>query len=143
VSLIVNKECSASALVDSGCSSYGLIDSRFASRQNLQRVQITPRPIVGFNDSTNSQITEVAKLQIDLDGYKEDAFFYVVPRLALYDIILGLPWMKRNDVRLSPKRACLHIGPFNMRVPNMLKDRCTTRDHKLISVVAFSLLTYR
>ena len=110
VSVIVNKECSASALVDSGCSSYGLIDSHFASRQNLQRLRITPRPIIGFSDSVNSQISEVAKMEIDINGHKDEAFFYMVPSLALYDIILGLLWMKRNDVKLSLKRACLFIG---------------------------------
>src|SRR5271155_3497734 len=99
VSLIVNKECSASALVDSGCSSYGLIDSRFAFRQKLQRIQITPRPIIGFNDSVNSHISEVATMEIDLNGHKENVFFYIVPSLSSYDIILGLPWMKQNDVR--------------------------------------------
>ena len=91
VSLIVNKECSASALIDSGCSSYGLIDSRFASKQGLQRISIPPRAVVGFNDSTKAQISEVAKLEIDLNGHKEDAFLYVIPSLVSNNIILGLP----------------------------------------------------
>ena len=91
VSLIVNKECSTSALVDSGCSSYGLIDSRFASRHKLQRIRISHRPIVGFSDSITLWISEVAKIEINLNGYKEEVFFYVVPSLASYDIILGLP----------------------------------------------------
>ena len=39
----------------------------------------------------NSKIIEVAKIEVDLNGYKEDAFFYVVLSLASYDIILGLP----------------------------------------------------
>ena len=90
VSVIVNKEYSITALVDSGCSSYGLINSRFASRQSLQRLRISPRPIIGFNDLVNSQIYEVAKMEIDLNRYKDEAFFYVVPSLASYDIILGL-----------------------------------------------------
>ena len=94
VSLIVNKECSILALVDSGCSSYGLIDSRFVSRHKLQRMRISHRPIVGFSDSITSWISEVAKMEIDLNGHKEEVFFYVVPSLASYDIILGLPWIK-------------------------------------------------
>jgi len=28
-------------------------------------------------------------MEIDLDGYKEETFFYIVPNIA-YDIILGL-----------------------------------------------------
>ena len=143
VSLIVNKECSTSALVDSGCSSYGLIDSRFASRHKLQRMRISHRPIVGFSDSVTSWISEVAKIEIDLNGHKEDAFFYVVPSLASYDIILGLPWMKRNDVRLSLKRAYLYIEPFRIRVSNTSKEKPTLADHGLVSAAAFSLLVRR
>ena len=60
-------------------------------------------------------------MEINLDGYRENAFFYVVPGLS-YDIILGLPWMRANDVRLSPKRVYLYIGPFNLRILNALKE---------------------
>ena len=138
----MNKECSASALVDLGCSSYGLVDSRFASRRNLQRIPITPRPIVGFSEIVNSRITEVAKVTIDLDGHREDAFLYVVPSLASYDIILGFPWMRKNDVRLSPKGAYLHIGPYNLRVPNILRER-RTADYSLVLAAVFSFLLHR
>ena len=91
MSLIVNKECSILALIDSSYSSYGLINSRFASRYKLQRIRISYRPIVGFSDSITSWILEVAKIEIDLNGYKEEVFFYIVLSLASYDIILRLP----------------------------------------------------
>jgi hypothetical protein len=81
-------------------------------------------------------------MEIDINGHKDEAFFYVVPGLASYDIILGLPWMKRNDVKLSPKRACLHIGPFRIRVSNTSKEDPIPTDHRLISAAAFSLLVH-
>lgn len=140
VSLIVNKECSASALIDSGCSSYGLVNSRFATNQGLQRISVPPRSVVGFNDSTTSQITEVATLEIDLNGHKENVFLYIVPNLVSYDMILGLPWMKKNDVQLDPKRSRLSIGPFEIHAINELKRKHTTKDFRLISAAAFSLL---
>ena len=142
VSLIVNKEYSALVLVDSGYSSYGLVNSRFASRRNLQRIPITPRPIVGFSETVNSRITEVAKVTIDLDGHREDAFLYMVPSLASYDIILGFPWMRKNDVRLSLKGAYLYIGPYNLRVPNILRER-RTADYSLVLAAVFSFLLHR
>ena len=91
VSLIVNKECSILALIDSSYLSYGLIDSRFTSRYKLQRIRISHRLIVEFSNSVTSWILEVTKIEIDLNRYKEDVFFYVVLKLASYDIILGLP----------------------------------------------------
>ena len=54
-------------------------------------MRISYRPIVGFSDLVTSWILEVTKIEIDLNGHKEDAFFYIVPYLASYDIILGLP----------------------------------------------------
>ena len=77
--------------MDSSYSSYGLINSRFTSRYKLQRIRISHRPIIGFSDSVNSWILEVTKININLNRHKEEAFFYVVPNLATYDIILGLP----------------------------------------------------
>ena len=38
-----------------------------------------------------SWILEIAKIKIDINEYKEDAFFYVVLSLVSYDIILDLP----------------------------------------------------
>lgn len=38
-----------------------------------------------------SLVTEVVVVEMDIDGHREArAFFYVVPRLADYDLILGL-----------------------------------------------------
>ena len=82
-------------------------------------------------------------MQIDLNGYKEDVFLYVVPNLASYNVILGIPWIRKNDVRLSPKKVYLYIGPFNLRVPNVLKEKRTVTDHSLVSAAAFSLLVRR
>ena len=48
-------------------------------------------------------------MEIDINRYKDEAFFYIVPSLALYDIILGLLYMKRNDMKLSLKSAYLFI----------------------------------
>ena len=143
VSLIVNKECSTLALMDSSYLSYDLINSRFTSRYKLQRIRISHRLIVGFSDLMTSQILEITKIEIDLNGYKEDVFFYVVLNLASYDIILGLPQMKRNDVRLSLRRAYLYIRPLRIRVLNTSKERPILADYGLVSVAAFSLLVRR
>jgi predicted aspartyl protease len=142
VSLLLDKQCYALALIDSGCSSYGLISSRFASQQSFERILITPRPISGFSSSVRSQITEVAKVEVDLDGHKEEAFFYVVPNLS-YDVILGLPWMKRNNVRLTAKRDTLTLGPWNLQVQNALREARTSLDYQMVSATAFSLLAYK
>ena len=91
VSTLINKECFAKTLIDTGCLSYGLIDSRFATKHNLQRIPISPRSLTGFDSPTDDLITEVAVVSLDIDGhYEERAFLYIAPRLALYDIILSI-----------------------------------------------------
>ena len=68
---------------------YGLISRRFATRNSLQCIPITLRPINGFRTDIVSEIIDIAKIEINLDGYKEETFFYIVLNIA-YDIILGL-----------------------------------------------------
>jgi hypothetical protein len=42
-------------------------------------------------------------IQLDIDGHKEQhMFLYVVLRLVLYDVILGLLWMRKHNVQVNP-----------------------------------------
>jgi len=92
ISTLLNKECFAKTLLDTGCLSYGLIDSRFATKNKLQRIPISPRSLTGFDALSSDQISEVAVVSIDIDGHcEEQSFFYIVLKLALYDMILGMP----------------------------------------------------
>jgi transposase InsO family protein len=99
--------------------------------------------MVGFDAPAEGLITEVAVVQLDLSGHKEQAFFYVVPRIANHNIILGLPWIKMNDVRLSGKRSCLWIGTSGPCVRNVSRGEDTTLNHTAISAAGFSSLVRR
>lgn len=104
ISVVLDRKCHAKTLTDSGCLSYGVIDKKYASRNQLQRIPITPRSIDGY-DGTNSnqKIREVARVVLDEGtGRERIAMLYVVPHLANYDMILGLPWMVYNKVHLNP-----------------------------------------
>jgi predicted aspartyl protease len=119
VSTLINKEAFAETLVDSGCLSYGVIDSRFVRKHNLQRIKITPRKLVGVGKQVVGKIDEVVAVRVDVDGcIEERAFFYVAPELASYDLILGLAWMRKNQVLLSADRMSLTIGSQRVYVRN-------------------------
>jgi predicted aspartyl protease len=109
VSTLVNKERFGKTCIDTGCLSYGIIDSRFANKLNLPRIQIPPRGVTGWNALSEDQISEVAVLSIDIDGhYEERVFLYVAPKLASYDILLGMPWVKKQGVLVNGRRSeCL------------------------------------
>jgi len=110
ISTIINQECSVPALVDSGCLSYGLIDSRFVRKHNFERVAISPRTMEAFDAPVSGVVREVAAVVLDVNGYKRKAFLYVVPRLAGQDVMLGLPWLRMNQVKFHATEGYLTVG---------------------------------
>ena len=111
VSTRVNGICFAKTLIDSGCLAYGTVSQRFARKWRLERIPITPRPLTELMSTTTNAISEVAYMDIDLDGHQQRRIFlYVIPNQKDYDIVLGHPWMISQNVILTPKRAELKIG---------------------------------
>ena len=144
VSTLVNRDCFATTLVDTGCLSYGLIDSRFAARHKLERIEISPRGITGFDAPSDEEISEVAVISMDIDGHSEEqVFLYVVPRLASYDMILGMPWVIKQDVRINGPRSELMVMSTGTIVRNMAKPKEAKSESAAVAVSAagFHLLT--
>lgn len=146
VSTLVNRNCFATTLVDTGCLSYGLIDSRFATRHKLERINISPRGITGFDALSDSQITEVAVISMDIDGhFEEQVFLYIVPKLASYDMILGMPWVKKQDVQINGPRSECMIMTTGTVVQNVARPReAESRGMAIaVSAASFDWLTRR
>ena len=110
VSALIDNSCFAETLVDTGCLSYGLCDSRFAQKNNLTRLRIEPRTVSGVDGHVTAEINEVAVVRLDLDGYREERVFLYVAPIGHYDMILGLPWVTGQDVRINGPRSELRIG---------------------------------
>jgi len=144
VSTMVNNECFAKTLLDSGCLSYGLVSERFATRNNLQRIDISPRGLTGFDAPSSDTVNQVAILSMDIDGHREEqAFCYIVPKIASYDMILGLPWMTMQDVRLNaPQSECM-IMSSNTLVRNRARTPDLTIDCVAVSAAAFNMIARR
>lgn len=89
--MLVNGEYFAITLLDSGCLLYGLVSSSFAIRYCLPRILISSRGLIGFDAPSDDTVIEVAIVSLDIDGHHEaKSFLYIIPRLELYDMILGL-----------------------------------------------------
>lgn len=108
VSGFVNGTAPGNIMVDSGCLSYALCDSRFAQKNNLQRISVPPLGLEGFNGSKSSVAKEVAILDLDLDGYSERVFAYITP-ISGHDVFLGLPWIYKRNVTLQGNKKQLQI----------------------------------
>jgi len=91
MSTLVNKKLYAHILYNTGCLFYEIITSHFARNHNLQCMKIRPHMITGFDEPSNSSVDEVAVIQIDIDRHqKSRTFFYIVFKLASYNLILNL-----------------------------------------------------
>jgi len=91
MSTLINKKSYAHILYNTECLFYEIITSHFARNHNLQRMKIRPHMIMRFNEPSGSSVNEVAVVQIDINEHqKSRAFFYIVFKLAFYNLILGL-----------------------------------------------------
>jgi len=87
-----------------------MITSHFAKNHNLQYMKIRSCMITEFDESSNLSVNEVVIIQIDINEHqKSRTFFYIVFKLAFYNLILSLSWMKQNEVILNADRASLII----------------------------------
>jgi len=91
MSTLINKESYTHTLYNTECLFYEIITSCFARNHNLQRMKIRPCMITGFDEPSDSSVDEVAVIQIDINRHqKSRAFFYIVSKIAFYNLILDL-----------------------------------------------------
>jgi len=91
MSTLINKKSYAHTLYDTECLFYKIITSCFARNHNLQCLKIKPHMITEFDEPSGSSVNEVAVVQININRHqKSRAFFYIVLKLASYNLILGL-----------------------------------------------------
>jgi len=91
MSTLINKKSYAHTLYNTECLFYEIITSHFARNYNLQCMKIRPHMITEFDEPSNSSVNDVAVVQIDIDRHqKSRTFFYIVFKLASYDLILSL-----------------------------------------------------
>lgn len=142
IPMLVNKNCYANTLADNGCLSYGFVTSRFARKNKLQRIEITPRSVEGYDGEVKADgIREVAVLESDIDGHVEKRMFlYVVPQLGDYDVILGTPWMHRHDIEIRPKKDQMVIHSTGITVRNRMTSPDRPLRCSMVSAVGFGSL---
>ncbi len=141
MSTLINKKSYAHTLYDTECLFYEMITSHFAKTHNLQCMKIKPCMITRFDEPSNSSVNEVAVIQIDINRHqKSRTFFYIVSKLAFYDLILGLSWMKQNEIILNAGRASLTIEFTETIVWNRKASAESEFNHVMMSATFFTNL---
>jgi len=101
-------------------------------------MKIRPHTITEFDEPSNSSVNEVVIVQIDIDRHqKSRAFFYIVSKLAFYDLILDLSWMKQNKVILNADKVFLMIEFTKTIVWNREASAENEFNHVIMSATFF------
>ena len=118
IEVLLEQTIHTSVLVDNACGCFAVISERFVRKHKIPIVAITPRrlaQVVEEGEEEAPVISTVAYLSIDIHGFEERIFAYVVPG-QVEDMILGIKWMERHDVVLRPAKKRLRIKNWGLRV---------------------------
>jgi len=104
-------------------------------------MKIRPHTITEFDESSGSSVNEIVVVQLDIDRHqKSKTFFYIVSKLAFYDLILGLSWMKQNEIILNADRVFLTIEFTETIVQNRKASVESEFYHVIMSATFFTNL---
>ena len=141
VEVLINGVSFKPALIDTGCKCYFIMDKDLIIELRLPRVKIPPKSIIGFiKENTKEpwvEIIEIVKFSIDIQGYRRNIFAYVVPAL-LNPIIMGLPWMREDDVIIRPATNTLIINSYGLTI--LIKIIPVLLEIKELTVTPFIIL---
>ena len=106
-------------LIDTGYEYYSIVDKDLIMELRFPRIKIPLKPITGFiKENTKEpwvEITEIAKFSIDIQGFWRNIFAYVVPVL-LNPVIIGLPWIKKDNIIIKPITNILIINSYGLTI---------------------------
>jgi transposase InsO family protein len=142
VETLVNRHAFASTLIDTGNLAYSLISPRLVKRAGLQCLSISPRRLEGVTEESGT-IRKVARLTIDIEGYKDTIWGYVSPTHPGYDLILGRPWMNKRQVTIAPSKRSIYIHSTHQRIRLIsTEDRPISKNQRLKRISAVAYYTY-
>ncbi len=144
MSTLINKKSYAHTLYNTECLFYEMITSCFAKNHNLQCMKIRPHIITGFDEPSGSSVNKVAVVQIKINKHqKSRTFFYIVFKLAFYNLILDLSWMKQNKIILNADRVFLMIEFTETIIQNREASAESEFNHVMMSVMFFTNLIWK
>ncbi|KAI0995327.1 hypothetical protein K3495_g12855 [Podosphaera aphanis] len=123
VRIILNKISLSHALIDNGCQCYAAISEAIYNELNLPLISIPRREIRGASGAmTGAFIQGVTYADVEINGYSQLMYFYVVPLLE-HPVILGKPWMIHNKAYPIPHLSIVRHEKSGMDIPTIGNDR--------------------
>ena len=144
VETLINRVSFKPVLINTGCEYYFIVDKDLVTELRLPRVKIPPKPITGFIKKNTKEpwveITEIAKFSIDIQGYWRNIFAYVVPALSNL-IIMGLLWIKKDNIIIKPATNTLIINSYGLTIS--IKITPISLEIKELTTALFVILVKR
>ncbi len=141
---LINNSFYTKAMVDTGCLCFSVIDEGFVRQHKIFSERITPRYLRLADGSRANQISRIARIKIDQDGRQELIWGYMMPKLS-FPMILGKPWMEKNDVVYSARRRSLRFGSRKhglvVRASGWYENKAPTRVQERVSQVRISMVS--
>lgn len=120
VHALVNKTVYGSIMIDTGLLCYSFITPSLVKRAGLQCLNIKPRFFSGVGSV--GCISQIAKFDIDIEGFKDQGWAYVVKEDFQFDMMLGRPWMDRLGVTIAPKARSIYVHSQGKRIRILSKE---------------------
>jgi hypothetical protein len=141
---IVNDQFTVNVMIDSGCTIYSLCDPSFLkrSKNTIQRIPVKPFEIEAFDGKPQQTVNEVCVYNLDLEGYHERIWAYVVP-LDGYDFILGNPWIIKRDVHINGKQQQLLVDGIRVNSQGDFLRRTQGFTIRQVNAAAFKVWAKR
>ena len=94
VKALINRILFKPILININYEYYSIMDKNLIIELYFPRIKIPPKPITNFIKENikepGVEITKIAKFYINIQGYRQNIFAYMVPEL-LNPVIIGLP----------------------------------------------------
>ena len=119
VKVLINGVSFKPTLINTDYKYYSIVDKDLITELRFPRVKIPPKPITGFIKENTKEpwvkIMEIAKFFIDIQEYRRNIFAYVVPALS-NPIIIGLPWIRKDNIIIRPITNTLIINSYGLTI---------------------------
>jgi hypothetical protein len=124
--VILQNNLGTSALIDEGCQCYAAINGDLAQGLGLRFVSHEKREVKGASSfMKSSNIEGVVAFRMEIAGFQQEVYAYVVPGLA-FPMILGNPWKAHNKIRTAPEKRRYYHG----RAKRWVSEGRNHKDHE-------------
>ena len=115
VSIIVEGMKIAHILINTDYLVYKTINSIFVRKAGFKHINILIRKLIKIRKK-EGRINKVMKIKIDINGHKQDAYFYIIQNHLKYNLILKKPWIKHHDIKIILKADIFFIHSSKIKI---------------------------